>query len=77
MYALVLLTIGGFSVFISVYLLTGGGPMNQTETVLSYMYQQGFKYFDFGYGFALAVLMGVLIFILSMIQFRFASRPDQ
>ncbi|HWI52852.1 MAG TPA: sugar ABC transporter permease [Symbiobacteriaceae bacterium] len=71
LYALVLLTIGGFNVFISVYLLTNGGPLNSTQTVLNYMYQQGFKFFDFGYGFALAVLMGIVIFILSAIQFRF------
>lgn len=70
-YALVLLTIGGFNVFISVYLLTNGGPLNSTQTVLNYMYQQGFKFFDFGYGFALAVLMGIVIFILTAIQFRF------
>lgn len=70
LYALVLLTIGGFSVFISVFFLTNGGPMDQTQTILSYMYQQGFKYFDFGYGFAMALLMGLVVFILSMIQFR-------
>lgn len=71
LFVLVMLTIGGFGVFISVQLLTGGGPMNQTQVMISYMYDTGFKYFDFGFGFALAALMGLLIFAISFIQFRF------
>lgn len=71
LFVMVLLTIGSFSVFISVNLLTAGGPMNQTQVILSYIYDQGFKFFDFGYGFALAGLLGVLIFGFSLLQFRF------
>lgn len=73
LFVLVMLTIGAFGVFISVHLLTGGGPMNQTQVILSYMYDQGFKYFEFGYGFALATLLGLLIFAISFFQFRFVS----
>lgn len=73
LFVLVMLTIGGFGVFISVHLLTAGGPMNQTQVILSYMYDQGFKYFEFGYGFALATLLGLLMFIISFIQFKFVS----
>lgn len=73
LFVLVMLTIGGFNVFISVHLLTGGGPMNQTQVILSYMYDQGFKYFEFGYGFALAALLGLLIFLMTFLQFKFVS----
>ncbi|MGE5676310.1 MAG: carbohydrate ABC transporter permease [Mycobacterium leprae] len=71
LFVLTLLTIGGFGVFISVTLLTAGGPMDATQVILSYMYDQGFKYFDFGYGFALAVLLSLLIFALNALQFKF------
>lgn len=71
LFVTVMLTIGGFGVFISVQLLTGGGPMNRTQVILSYMYDQGFKYFDFGYGFALAALLGLVMFGISYLQFRF------
>lgn len=71
LFVMVMLTIGGFGVFISVNLLTGGGPMDSTQVILSYMYDQGFKYFDFGYGFALATLLGLLIFFISYFQFRY------
>ncbi len=78
LFVTVLLTIGAFGVFISVNILTGGGPMNQTQVVLSYIYDQGFRYFEFGYGFALAGLLGLLIFTISFLQFRFlGARVDQ
>lgn len=73
LFVTVMLTIGGFGVFISVHLLTAGGPLNQTQVILSYMYDQGFKYFEMGYGSALAVLLGLLILAVSYIQFKFLS----
>ncbi|HEY3366358.1 MAG TPA: sugar ABC transporter permease [Symbiobacteriaceae bacterium] len=71
LFVMVMLTIGAFSVFISVNILTNGAPMNETQVVLSYMYAQGFGFFDFGYGAALAALLGVLIFTISFLQFKF------
>jgi multiple sugar transport system permease protein len=66
----VMLVIGGFNVFISVFLMTGGGPAHQTETVLSYLYNQAFTFLDFGYGSAIAYLLMVLIFVLSLVQMK-------
>ena len=66
----VMLVIGGFNVFTSVLLMTGGGPADQTQVLLTYMYQQAFKYLDFGYGSAVAVLLTVLVFVLSVVQLR-------
>lgn len=71
LFVTVMLTIGAFGVFLSVNFITAGGPMNQTQVILSYMYDQGFKYFEFGYGFALAALLGLLIFAVSFLQFKF------
>ncbi|MGE5591680.1 MAG: carbohydrate ABC transporter permease [Bacillota bacterium] len=67
----VMLIIGGFNVFLSVFLLTGGGPMGMTEVWLSYMYTQAFKYLDFGYGTAIGLLMGVTVAVISFAQRRF------
>lgn len=71
LFALVMLTIGGFGVGISVMLLTGGGPLNETQVIITYMYDQGFKYFEFGYGAAIAVLLGLTLFVISFFQFKF------
>ncbi|MFZ5853061.1 MAG: carbohydrate ABC transporter permease [Chloroflexota bacterium] len=66
----IMLIIGAFNVFLSVYLLTGGGPEGSTEVLLSYMYTQAFKYLDFGYGTAVGILMGVAVVALSFFQRR-------
>lgn len=74
-FVLVLLVIGGFNVFISVYLMTGGGPIHRTETILTYMYNEAFNFLDLGYGAALSYLLAALIFTLSVLQIRFLRRP--
>lgn len=71
----VMLVIGGFNVFASVLLMTGGGPVGQTDVVLTYMYQQAFTYLDFGYGAALSAILALIVFIMAVIQLRlFRSR---
>jgi multiple sugar transport system permease protein len=73
----VLLVIGGFNVFISVYLITGGGPLNETQVLLTYMYQQAFSFLDFGYGSAISFTLTLLVFALSLVQLRlFWRRPE-
>ena len=74
LFVMVLLVIGSFNVFISVYLMTGGGPIHQTEVLLSYMYHQAFDFLDFGFGAALSNLLAVLIIGLSLLQIRFLRR---
>jgi multiple sugar transport system permease protein len=72
----VLLVIGGFQVFIQSLLMTNGGPAGQTEMPLTYLYKQAFRYLDFGYGSALAVIMTVLVLVLSVGQTILANRRD-
>lgn len=74
-FVLVMLVIGGFNVFLSVYLITGGGPMHRTETILTYMYSQAFDFLELGYGSALSFLLAGIIFTLSFLQIRFFRRP--
>lgn len=76
-FTLVMLVIGGFNVFISVYLITAGGPMQQTEVMLSYAYHQAFDFLDFGYAAALSYTMGLMIIILSILQIRFFRKPQE
>lgn len=73
LFVLVMLTIGGFGVGISVQLLTNGGPLNGTQVIVTYMYDQGFKYFEFGYGAAIATMLGLLMFAISFFQFKFVK----
>jgi len=77
LFDLVMLTIGGFNVFISVYLITGGGPLKQTEVVLSYMYHQAFEFLEFGYGSAIAFLLAIVIISISFVQFKYLRQPTE
>jgi multiple sugar transport system permease protein len=50
--------------------MTGGGPADSTQVLLTYMYKQAFTNLNFGYGSAIAVLLTVGVLILSLIQLR-------
>lgn len=66
----VMLTIGAFQSFIQFYIMTGGGPVHQTEVFLTYMYNQAFSFLDFGYASAIAWMLAALILVISLVQFR-------
>jgi len=76
-FTMVMLMIGGFNVFISVYLITNGGPLQRTEVILSYMYHQAFDFLDFGYGAALSFILAVIIIAISFVQIHFLRRPEE
>lgn len=71
---LILLVIGGFNVFTSVLLMTNGGPLDQTQVPLTYMYKQAFSYLDFGYGSAISFLLTALVLVVSGLQYWLARR---
>ncbi|GAA4265713.1 sugar ABC transporter permease [Frondihabitans peucedani] len=68
--------IGALQVFTQVYILTGGGPLRSTETILYFIYQQGFVYFHGGTASAAAVLLLALGIIVSVVQLRILGRRD-
>lgn len=63
-------TIGTLQLFDEPYILTGGGPSNATITVAQYLYNTGFRYFNFGYAAAISYVIALIIAILSYIQFK-------
>jgi multiple sugar transport system permease protein len=75
-FLLVVLTIGGFNAFISIFVMssaatgTVGGPLHATEVLLTYMYKQAFSSLDLGYGAALSYMMAAAILAVSVVEFR-------
>jgi multiple sugar transport system permease protein len=69
-FVFVMLVIGSLQAFISIFLLTSGGPYNSTEVLLTYTYQVAFSFFNFGYAAALATMLGILLFLLSAAEIR-------
>ncbi len=67
---LVLRTIEAFKVFDIIYVMTGGGPANGTQSVTFYTYQRAFSDEYFGYGSALAYLIVLFILVLAALYIR-------
>ncbi|MEZ4621918.1 MAG: sugar ABC transporter permease [Caldilineaceae bacterium] len=67
---LLLNTIGLFGMFDLVFGLTRGGPGNATELVGIYIYNQGFQYFELGYGSAAAVIMLIISLFFAFLYVR-------
>lgn len=65
---IILSTIGGFSLFIEPYVMTGGGPLNSTLSSVLYIYKQGFFYYHMGYAATLGLVFALLILFVVFIQ---------
>ncbi len=63
--------IWNFRLFDLVYLTTGGGPMNQTQVLATYIYRMAFESFEFGKASALAVVVLVVTLVLAAGYLRY------
>ncbi|MGB8195811.1 MAG: sugar ABC transporter permease [Acidimicrobiales bacterium] len=72
----VLLVIGAAQVFTQIFEITKGGPYNSTQSLMTYMYQQAFTNFAFGYAAALASLLAVILFGFSAAEIHILRQHD-
>jgi len=70
LFVTVITLIGYFQVFAEPYIMTGGGPLNRTLSVVLLMYREGFRYWKMGYAASIAFILFAVIFVLTMIQLR-------
>ena len=71
---LILSTLGGFSLFIEPYVITGGGPMNSTLSGVLYIYRQAFSFFRMGYAATIGFALAFIVMTVVIIQRRFVER---
>lgn len=76
LFALIMLTIGGFNVFTSIKMITGGKPAHQTDTLLTWMYYKAFSTGKFGYAAALSFIMTLSLGLLAILQFKAMRSRD-
>ncbi len=69
-YAVVMTIISSFQVFDQTMVMTGGSPANSTNTIVLYLYQNGFQFFKMGYASAIAWVLFAFIFVVTMIQMK-------
>ncbi len=70
-FIIVIATIGALQVFGSIFILTGGGPVYATTTVVYQIYNEAFNFGRFGYASALSILFFLIILLVALIQSRF------
>ena len=71
LFSVVLSTMGSFNLFSEIYNLTDGGPINATLTPVIVIFNQAFGNFRLGYASAMAYLYFIILFALTLVQFRY------
>ena len=61
-------TISAMKVFAEIYVMTKGGPLNSTKTIVYYIYERAFENLDLGYASALAVVLLIVVMTFSLIN---------
>ena len=67
---------GYFQLFAEPYVMTEGGPLQSTLSVLYFMYQEGFIWWSLGRASAVAFLLFVLMFAVTLVQLRLSQRRE-
>jgi len=68
--------IGYFQFFAEPYVMTQGGPLNATLSIVLYLYQQGFRWWRMGYASAIAFILFIIVFFFAMIQLSLRKRGE-
>ncbi|PKL45168.1 MAG: hypothetical protein CVV41_03500 [Candidatus Riflebacteria bacterium HGW-Riflebacteria-1] len=64
----IMTSIGFLQFFAEPYIMTGGGPLNQTMSVVLYMYNHGFKFYNLGYASSIAYVLFAIILAFTLTQ---------
>ncbi len=69
-------TIGGFSLFIEPYIMTGGGPLSSTLSAMLYIYRQAFSFYHMGYAATLGFFFALIVFSVVLIQKKIIEKEN-
>ena len=73
-FVMVLQVIASFQLFGQVDVITEGGPSGATRTIVYYIYERSFDFWQLGYGSSMAFILFIILFVLSMLQLRLQER---
>ena len=76
LFLLVMGIIGSFQVFTQIFVMTNGGPVERTTTMVFFIYQAAFKFYDFGYASTLAFGLFLLLFVVTLVQLRLYRKAE-
>jgi multiple sugar transport system permease protein len=69
--------IGYFQLFAETYVMTQGGPLNSTTSIVLLMYEQGFRWWSMGYAAAIAFVLFIIILFFTLLQMLLQRRVKQ
>lgn len=75
-FILVTMVIFMFQVFTAVYVMTEGGPLQATDVVVYHIYRNAWEYLRMGYASAMAWVLFAVVFLLTLVQYRWIRRTD-
>lgn len=61
-------SISAMKIFAEIYVMTKGGPLNSTKTIVYYIYEKAFENLDLGYASAMAVILLAIVMIFSLVN---------
>ena len=67
-------TISAMKVFAEIYVMTKGGPLNSSKTIVYYIYERAFENLDLGFASAMAVVLLVIVLALSLVNILFFEK---
>ena len=70
----IVVAIGQLQIFAEPYVMTQGGPLNKTLTIVMMMYQQGFKFWRMGYAASVAFILFLVIGAATLVQMRMGEK---
>ena len=72
----IVVAIGQLQIFAEPYVMTRGGPLNKTLTVVMLMYEQGFKFWEMGYAAAVAFVLFLVIGAATVLQMKMQGKTE-
>ena len=61
-------SISAMKIFAEIYVMTKGGPLDSTKTIVYYIYEKAFENLDLGYASAMAVILLIIVMIFSLLN---------
>jgi multiple sugar transport system permease protein len=74
LFVVIIQFLGSFQAFAQIFVMTSGGPVGRTTTIVYYIYTHAFKRFDMGYASAMAFAFFAMMFGFTLLQMRFLRR---
>ncbi|HYQ89885.1 MAG TPA: sugar ABC transporter permease [Candidatus Binatia bacterium] len=74
LFVVLLNTVRSFQIFIEVFVLTRGGPLESTLTLVYHLYERAFYHFEMGYACAIAYILLLLVGLMLLMQRRLIAR---